>query len=120
MVLGTIIAIIMLAAYGIAMTIGKYMQDKTIDKIINDYADLSSDYVKALSERDKFKVEIESQKDTIADLSRQINKATVKTVPDENPSETKSEEPKKEKTKKTTTTKKTTKRKTNTKKKEVK
>lgn len=118
MVLGTIIAIIMLAVYGIAMTIGKYMQDKIIDKMIDDYTDLSLDYVKALLERDKFKVEIEAQKDTIADLSRQINKATVKTVPDENPSETKSEKPKKET--KAKTTRKTTTRKTTTKKKEVK
>ena len=116
MVLGTIIAIIVLAVYGIAMTISKYKEEKFSDEMINDYSELSLDYAKTLLERDTFKEEIERQKDIIADLSRQINKATVKT-------KAKTEKPKKEakeKTKRTTTTKKTTTRKTTTKKKEVK
>ena len=57
----------------------------------------------ALIERDDFKVTVESQKDIIADLSRQINEATIK---------------KEAKTK--ATAKKTTTKKTTTKKKEVK
>ena len=118
MVLGTIIAIIMLAVYGIAMTILNYKQNKFIEEMVDDYTDLGMDLVNSLLKRDELRREIEAQKDTIADLSRQINEATVKTVPDENPSETKSEKPKKET--KAKTTKKTTTRKTTTKKKEVK
>lgn len=118
MVLGTIIVIIMLAVYGIVMTILNYKEKKFSDKIINDYSETSLDFAKALLERDKLKVVVEAQKDTIADLSRQINEATVKKVPDESPSEAKSEKTKKET--KSKTTRKTTTRKTNTKKKEVK
>ena len=87
MVLGTIIAIIILAVYGIAMTISKYKEEKFSDRIINDYSKLSVDYAKTLSESNNFKSEIERQKDIIADLSRQINEATVKT-------EAKTEKPK--------------------------
>lgn len=118
MVLGTIIAIIILAVYGIAMTILNYKEKKFSDKIINNYSKTSLDFTNALLERDKLKVVVETQKNTIADLSRQINEATIKKVPDESPSETKSEKPKKET--KSKTTRKTTTRKTNTKKKEVK
>ena len=116
MVLGTIIAIIMLAVYGIAMTILNYNQDKYFDRLIGDYADLNLDLINVMMKRDELAKKVEEQKDTIADLSRQINEATVKT-------EAKTEKPKKEakeKTKRTTTTKKTTTRKTTTKKKEVK
>ena len=111
MVLGTIIAIIMLAAYGIAMTISNYKEKKFSDRMINDYSELSSNYAKTLLKKDSLEEDIERQKDIIADLSKQINKATVKT-------ETKTEEPNKET--KTKTTKKTTTRKRTTKKKEVK
>ena len=118
MVLCTIIAIIMLAVYGIAMTILNYNQDKYVDILIENYADLNLDLINVMTKRDELAKKVEAQKDTIADLSKQINKATVKTVPDENPSETKSEKPKKET--KAKTTRKTTTRKTNTKKKEGK
>ena len=118
MTLGTIIAIIMLAVYGIAMTVLNYKQNKCIEEMVDDYTDLEMDLVNSLLKRDELRKEIESKKDTIADLSRQINKATVKTVPEKNPSKTKSEKPKKET--KAKTTRKTTTRKTTTKKKEVK
>lgn len=118
MVLGTIIAIIILAIYSIAITILNYKEKEFSDKMISDYSTLNLDFVRALNERDNLKKEIEKQKDVIADLSRQINEATVKKVPDESPSEAKSEKPKKET--KSKTTKKTTTRKTTTKKKEVK
>ena len=121
MVLGTIIAIIMLAVYGIAMTILNYLSDKAYDKMLDSCIDLRIELSQALIERDDFKTTVEAQKDIIADLSRQINEATVKTAPDENSSETKAEEPKKAKAKKTTPAKKkTTTRKITTKKKEVK
>lgn len=106
MVLGTIIAIIMLAVYGIAMTISNYKEKKFSDRMINDYSELSSNYAKTLLKKDSLEEDIERQKDIIADLSKQINKATVKTEP-------KTEKPKKEvkATKKTTTRKRTTKKK---------
>ena len=118
MVLGTIIAIIMLAVYGIAMTVLNYLNDKAYDKMLDSCIDLRIELAQALIERDDFKTTVEAQKDIIADLSRQINEATVKKVPDENPSETKKEQPKKET--KPKATKKTTTRKITTKKKEVK
>ena len=111
MVVGTIIAIIILAIYGIAMTILNYNQDKYFDRLIGDYADLNLDLINVMMKRDELAKKVEEQKDIIADLSRQINKATVKT-------EAKTEKPKKEA--KAKTTRKTTTRKTNTKKKEVK
>ena len=100
------------------MTIFNYNQDKYVDRLIGDYADLNLDLIKVMMKRDELAKKVEEQKDTIADLSRQINEATVKKVPDESPSEAKSEKPKKEA--KTKTTRKTTTRKTTTKKKEVK
>ena len=117
MVLGTIIAIIMLAVYGIAMTILNYNQNKYVDRLIGEYADLNLDLIKVMMKRDELAKNVEEQKDTIADLSRQINEATVKKVPDESPSEAKSEKPKKET--KSKTTRKTTTRKTTTKKKDT-
>ena len=103
MVLGTIIAIIMLAVYGIAMTVLNYLNHKAYDKILDNCIDLRVDLSQALIERDDFKVTVEKQKDIIADLSRQINEATIK------------KEARAKATAKKTTTKKTT-----TKKKEVK
>ena len=116
MVLGTIIAIIMLAVYGIAMTILNYKQNKFIEEMVDDYTDLGMDLVNSLLKRDELRKEIEAQKDTIADLSKQINEATVKSAKPE-ANETAAEPIT---SKKTTTTKKTTTRKRTTKKKEVK
>lgn len=116
MVLGTIIAIIMLAVYGIAMTILNYNQDKYFDRLIGDYADLNLDLINVMMKRDELAKKVEEQKDTIADLSRQINEATVKKAPVKEKTEAKTEKHKKE----AKATRKTTTRKTNTKKKEVK
>ena len=114
----SIIGISVLAIFSIVLIINKYRQDEFIDEIIGDYSDLALDFVKSLIKRDELRQQVEEQKDIISDLSKQINEATVKTTPDENLSETKTEEPKKET--KTKTTKKTTTRKRTTKKKEVK
>ena len=116
--IATIIAILTLSIYAIAITILDYLNHKAYDKILDNCIDLRVELAQTLVERDDFKVTIEKQKDIIADLSRQINEATIKKVPDESPSEAKSEKPKKET--KSKTTRKTTTRKTNTKKKEVK
>ena len=118
MMIGAIIGISLLSIYSIIVTVLNYNQDKHVDRLIGDYADLNLDLIKVMMKRDELAKKVEEQKDTIADLSRQINEATVKKVPDESPSEAKSEKTKKETNKKTT--KKTTTRKTTTKKKEVK
>ena len=101
--IATIIAILTLSIYAIAITILNYLNHKAYDKILDNCIDLRVELAQALIERDDFKVTVESQKDIIADLSRQINEATIK---------------KEAKTK--ATAKKTTTKKTTTKKKEVK
>ena len=101
--IATIIAILTLSIYAIAITILNYLNHKAYDKILDNCIDLRVELAQALVERDDFKVTIEKQKDIIADLSRQINEATIK------------KEARAKATAKKTTTKKTT-----TKKKEVK
>ena len=101
--LATIIAILTLSIYAIAITVLNYLNHKAYDKILDNCIDLRIELAQALIERDDFKVTVEKQKDIIADLSRQINEATIK------------KEARAKATAKKTTTKKTT-----TKKKEVK
>ena len=101
--IATIIAILTLSLYAIAITVLNYLNHKAYDKILDNCIDLRVELSQALIERDDFKVTVEKQKDIIADLSRQINEATIK------------KEARAKATAKKTTTKKTT-----TKKKEVK
>ena len=101
--IATIIAILTLSLYAIAITVLNYLNNKAYDKILDNCIDLRVELAQALVERDDFKVTVEKQKDIIADLSRQINEATIK------------KEAKAKATAKKATTKKTT-----TKKKEVK
>ena len=116
MMIGAIIGISLLSIYSIIVTVLNYNQDKYVDRLIGDYADLNLDLIKVMMKRDELAKKVEEQKDTIADLSRQINEATVK------PSKSEANETAAEPitSKKTTTTKKTTTRKRTTKKKEVK
>ena len=106
--IATIIAILTLSLYAIAITVLNYLNHKAYDKVLDNCIDLRVELSQALIERDDFKVTVEKQKDIIADLSRQINEATIK------------KEAKTKATAKKTTTKKTTTKKTTTKKKEVK
>lgn len=109
--IGLLVIIALLFGYALMISILHYRQDRYIDDLINDIVELNSDLINALTDRDDYKKQTIEQKDTIADLSRQINEATVKKTT-------------KKITKKTTTKKetekKTTTKKVNTKKKEGK
>lgn len=101
--IATIIAILTLSIYAIAITVLNYLNHKAYDKILDNCIDLRVELSQALVERDDFKLTVESQKDIIADLSRQINEATIR-----------------KEARAKATAKKTTAKKTTTKKKEVK
>ena len=76
--IATIIAILTLSLYAIAITVLNYLNHKAYDKVLDNCIDLRVELSQALIERDDFKVTVEKQKDIIADLSRQINEATIK------------------------------------------
>ena len=119
MVLGTIIGVVVLIIFCIALLILNHNLSEFEDtwedsywKLFCDFAQLSVNYAETLIENKNLKTELEESKDMIKKLSEEMNLKTVKAEPKE--SETASAEPKKK------TTRKTTSKKTTTKKKEVK
>ena len=112
MVLGTIIGVVVLIIFCIALLILNHHLSEFSDSIVGDFAQLSVNYAETLIENKNLKTELEESKDMIKKLSEEMNLKTVKAEPKE--SETVNTEPKKK------TTRKTTSKKTTTKKKEVK
>ena len=110
MVLGTIIGVVVLVIFCIALLILNHNLSEFSDTIVGDFAQLSVNYAETLIENKNLKTELEESKDMIKKLSEEMNLKTVKT-------EKNVAEPK---TTKKTATKKTTTKKTNSKKKEVK
>lgn len=109
MVLGTIIGVVVLVIFCIALLILNHKLSEFSDTIVGDFAQLSVNYAETLIENKNLKTELEESKDMIKKLSEEMNLKTVKS--EENVAEPK--------TTKKSATKKTTTKKTNSKKKDT-